>query len=397
MSKVMIDLYGLSLLATALDTGWFFLGGKNMWPAVVSEMITQSTLAIGAYGFIHGGSDALLMPIFFLTGRLIAVSFLLALFVRQHGVPKFGIEMPYFKQLLSGAIPLCGSQISAMISNNFDLILIGVWLGTGGAGLYGAATRVVWVPTTIAIAYYTALRPLVAHSFVHGFHTVEAMFKRSVRVTTALAFGIGAGGLMLAVPLMTQIFGDKYSTASPSFIVLLLAFCLMLISRNYRLILVTFNHQVTDLRIMAAAAGVNIALNLLLIKQFGITGAAFATLASESLILLLDYTCTRRLIDHVPLGRYIPKPLFCCLVMAAILQTTAGIGSVYARVAIGGIAYGVLLLLTRIITVDEIKALLDTWKPEAKAPVQPAKQPVLQTSSLDPVPQTVNVTATGNE
>jgi O-antigen/teichoic acid export membrane protein len=374
-SKVMVELYGVSLAANAFDLTWFFLGGAGMWPTVVAEIITQSTLAVGAFAFIHGTADALMMPVFFLIGRLLAVSFLMAMFVRKHGVPEFGIDWPYFSRLLRSAIPLCGSAVMGMISNNFDLMLIGVWLGTSGAGLYGAATRVVWVPTTVAMAYYMALRPLVAHSFVDGFHTVETLFRRSVRVTTALAFGIGTGGALLAPQVMHEIFGIKYNSAASSFTVLLLAFCLMLVSRNYRLILVTFNHQITDLRIMTGAAAINIALNVLLIKSFYITGAAFATLASESFILVMDYFCTRRLINHVPLGRYLLKPIVCSIAMAAILRATAGAGNVYISVVTGAASYAILMVVTRIVTVHEIKALVRTWLPKPSHPAIPAALP----------------------
>lgn len=366
-TKLILALYGLSLFTNAFDLGWTFLGGKQMWPQVVGEIIVQTTVAIGAYLLIHTPADAVLMPLLFLAGKIISVSFLFYVFSREHGMPKIGIDPPYLAGLLKSALPLCGSQVMAMISNNFDLLLIGVWLSTGAAGLYGAATRVVWVPTTICVAYYTALRPLVAHAFIEGFHTVEDMFKRSVKVTTALACGIATGGILLSQPIMTQVFGKTYASAAAPFCVLLGAFCLMLVSRNYRLVLVTFNHQATDLKIMSSAAIVNIALNVLLIKtQLGMTGAALATLASETIILVADYFCTRRLISHVPLGRYLMRPLICSAVLALYIAGSGVLSNIYLRVAIGAALYGVLMLVSRIVSVEEIKSVYQNWKPASK-------------------------------
>lgn len=356
ISRTMIELYGLSLATNALDLTWVFLGGKHMWPAVVAEIITQISVAIGAYVFIHSPQDAFLMPVSFIVGRAIAVTFLLTMFIKTWGVPKLGIDWTYLKKLLAGAVPLCGSQVMAMISNNFDLMIIGVWLTMSDAGLYGAATRVVWVPTTICIAYYTALRPLVAQAYVHGFANVEETFKRSVRITTALALGVVCGGILLARPVMIQMFGANYGSASGALIFLMCAFGLMLVSRNYRLVLVTFNQQSTDLRIMTLAAVVNIGLNILLIKPLGITGAALATLASEAVILVLDYFMTRRLISHVPLGRYIWRPLLCCAIMATVVTLSEPINSVWARVAIGGSVYAILMWLFGIVTTEELKS-----------------------------------------
>jgi len=368
-AKVIIDLYGISLIANALDLSWFFLGGKEMWPSAVAEMIAQCTLAAGAYGLIHGTNDAVLMPIFFLAGRLLAVSFLLTLFVHRHGFPEWLIDWTYLKKLVSSAIPLCGSQVMGMITTNFDLLLIGVWLGTQGAGLYGAALRIVWVPTTIAMAYYAALRPLVAHAYVSGFQTVEAMFKRSVRLTTALSIGIIAGGITLAQPIILQVYGKDYAPAALPFQILLAGICMMFVRTNYRLVMITFNQQVIDFRIMAAAAVLNIGLNLTLIPKYGITAAACATFASEALILILEYTYTRRLISHVPLGRYAVKPIFCSAIMVCVLYASAVIPNLYMRVVLGGLVYALLMVLTRIITPDEIQSLIATWRPAKRQPV----------------------------
>lgn len=386
LSRTMIQLYGLSLATNAIDLSWVFLGGKHMWPAMVAEIITQVSVAIGAYFFIHSPQDAFLMPISYLVGRTFAVSFLMTMFLKTWGMPQLGIDWKYLKQLLANALPLCGSQVMAMISNNFDLIIIGVWLTMGDAGLYSAATRIVWVPTTIAVAYYTALRPFLAQAYVNGFATVEETFKRSVRITTALALGITCGGILLAHPVMVQMYGPNYGSASTSVIFLMAAFSFMLVSRNYRLVLVSFNHQSIDLRIMTLAAAVNIGLNIVLIKPYGITGAAVATVASECVILVLDYIMTRRLISHVPLGRYIWRPLLCCAIMATVVTLCAPISNVWIKVFIGGSVYAVMMWLFQIVTTQEIKSWFSKVAPHHK-PIVQEDAPIQVTAQSESAPQ----------
>jgi O-antigen/teichoic acid export membrane protein len=373
-AKVIIDLYGISLITNALDLSWFFLGGKEMWPSAVAEIIAQAVLAAGAFAFIHGTNDLIVMPVSFFAGRALAVSFLLALFVRRHGWPDFSHDWTYLKELIASAIPLCGSQVMGMITTNFDVFLVTYYLGTQFTGFYEAANRIVWVPTTIALAYYAALRPLVAHAYIGGFQSVEAMFNRSVRVTTALSIGIIFGGITLAQPLMLQIWTPAYAPAVLPFQILLAGIGMMFVRTNYRLVMVTFNQQVVDFRIMAAAAALNIGLNLTLIAYFrhapilGITAAAFATFASEGLILVLEYLFTRRLIKHVPLGRYTVKPIFCSIIMVLVLYATAPLGNVFLRAALGGMVYALLMVLTGIVTREEIRAFISTWIPAKPQP-----------------------------
>jgi O-antigen/teichoic acid export membrane protein len=359
LTRAMLLLYGLSLLSNALDLSWVFLGTKTMWPSVLAEGISQTLILSLAYTFIKEPAQALLMPLIFLGARLCAVTFLIAVFTRSFGSIKLSLDVPLLKELLKGALPLSGSTVMAMVSNNFDVVVVGLWLGVTGAGLYGAASRVVLMPTMISIAYYTALRPLLAQAYINGFETVEPLFRRSVRVTAALAIGIGTGGVVLAEEIMRTLYGPGYSSAVASFQILLLSFSFLLISRNYRLLLITFNNQTTDLKVMTAAAMINIGLNLALIHPLGITGAAIATLTSEFFILVVDYICTRKLIAHVPVGRYFIKPIMAATVMTVALVLTDA-WNVYAQIIIGGLIYAVAIVAMGVVSLQEIRSAIDT-------------------------------------
>lgn len=355
LCKLIIVLYGLSLLVNPFDLSWIFMGTRKMWPAALADVILQLLSVVGALVFVHGPSDVVRMPFVFLVARLMSVGFLFMTFSKEYGRPLFTISWPYFKRLLGGAVPLAGSQLMSMISNNFDIVMIGILLSSTGTGLYGAAYRIVWMPTTIAIAYYAALRPSLAHSYIDGFDTIEPLFKRSVRITTALAIGVGTGGCIVASELLAQLYGSGYVSAVRAFQILLGSFCFLLVSRNYRLLLVSFNHQVTDLKIMSTAAILNITLNLALIHPFGISGAAAATLASEGLILVCTYTLTHRLVSHVPLGRYLLRPIICSCIMAILLLSLPASLHVFLKIALGGLSYLVLLLLSGVVTAEELR------------------------------------------
>jgi O-antigen/teichoic acid export membrane protein/glycosyltransferase involved in cell wall biosynthesis len=360
--RTVLVLYGLSLVTNVLDLDWVFLGSGQMEVSAASEILSQAILAAGALLLVHGPGDIARMPWIFLASRVCAVVYLTTEYLRRFGMADVTLDGVLLRRLFRLALPLTGTSFVTMVSHNLDLVLLGLWLGSAAAGLYGAAYRVVWAPTLLVMAYYTALRPVLAAAHAQGLSSLDSQLRRSSRITAGLGVGLVVGGILLAEPIILFLYGEAYRGAIPPFRLLLGTFGLILLSRRYRLILTCFDHQATDFKIMAVAAVTNAALNLLLVPHWGLTGAAAATLASEVLILVLGYAATRLLLQPVPLGRYLVRPAFAAAVMAAALGLLAPL-HVLLRILLGGGLYISLLYALRVLSIDETKSLLRSCLP----------------------------------
>jgi O-antigen/teichoic acid export membrane protein len=352
--RTAILLYGLSLFTNAVDLTWAFLGAERMRPAVLAELLCQSIVTVGAFLLVWEPNHVLRMPLIFLGGRGVAVIVLLSQFFCHFGKFGLGMDFPLLKRLLAAALPFSGTAVVSMISYNFDQILVGLWLGTEAAGLYGAAYRVVLLPTMLGTAYFMALRPWLVRASVHGFHTIESLLRSSIRIVTALGIGVVVGGVLLAEPLITWLYGAPYQAARQPLQILLSAMALMFVSRHYRILLVAFRRQALEFKFMTAAAALNITLNVLLIPRLGLTGAALATLASEGLLLVVSYTLVYRLISHAPLGCSLVKPLASVALMALVLSNSLFL-PLFVRMALGGGIYLALLFSLRVINFEDVR------------------------------------------
>ncbi len=360
VTKKVLILYGLSLATNALDLDWVFLGKGPMQVCAMAEIFSQAIVAGGALLVIHGPGDIARMPWVFLVSRLFAVSYLAIEYLRRFGFVDVRLDRALLRRLFRAALPLTGTSFVTMLSHNFDLVFLGLWLGSAAAGLYGAAYRIVWAPTLLVTAFYTALRPALACAYGHGLGSIDSLLRRSGRITAAFGVGLVAGGLFLAEPLVLWLYGEAYRAAVPPFQLLLGALGLMVVSRTYRLILTSFDHQGTDFKIMSAAAVTNVLLNLLLVPYWGLTGAAAASMASEILILISGYLATRRLLHPVPLGRHLLRPALAATAMVAVLVASEPL-HVLLRILLGGGLYCFLLFATRVVSADEAKAVLRSW------------------------------------
>jgi O-antigen/teichoic acid export membrane protein len=284
-TKAVVLFYGLSLAANAVDLNWVFLGAERMGASAAADLAQQAFIAAGAFALVREPDDLLRMPFVFLAGRAVGVFWLAVAARKAWGSIRPMLDRALVRDLLPAALPFAGAAAVAVVLTYFDLVLVGLWLGTAAAGVYGAAYRILWLPTMLVTAYLTALRPSVARSALEGPAPPFSLLGRSAPGVIGVGLAAAGAGILLAPTLVDVLYGEPYRDAVAPLRLLLLSFALLVVSRHYRLVLVASGRQAVDLKIMAAAAALNVALNVWLVPRLGLVGAAAANVASEAAIL----------------------------------------------------------------------------------------------------------------
>ena len=293
-TKAVVALYGLSLLANAVDLNWIFLGAERMGVAAAADLAQQALIAAGAFTLVREPEHLLRMPVIFLAGRAAAVAILAVAAGRTWGSIRPALDRGILRDLVPAALPFAGAAAVAVVLTYFDLVLVGLWMGTAEAGLYGAAYRILWLPTMLVTAYLTALRPSVARRAMAGEASPFSLLSGSAPGVIVVGIVTAVVGIVCAPALVDLLYGAAYRAAVAPLRLLLLSFALLVISRHYRLVLVASGRQATDLRIMGVAAALNVALNIWLVPRAGLMGAAFSNVASEAAILASVLWVTRK-------------------------------------------------------------------------------------------------------
>jgi O-antigen/teichoic acid export membrane protein len=181
---------------------------------------------------------------------------------------------------LALAAPLLLVQILHVITNRADLILLGIFREVGEVGVFNVAARLADILGMALIASNFVLAPRLAAAWTRG-DMVEAqtLLTRTTR-GVALASASLAVGLAVFGPLVLRLYGPEFAEA---FLPLLLLMGGRVVSAGFGgvgIVLVTAGEERGLLVGIAAGAGVNVLLNLLLIPPFGALGAATATAVS---------------------------------------------------------------------------------------------------------------------
>ncbi|WP_031425100.1 oligosaccharide flippase family protein [Flavimarina sp. Hel_I_48] len=237
------------------------------------------------------------------------------------GVTHFTFKMALLKKTLRYCLPLVPLVLSAWIVNMSDRIFIERYFGTYSVGIYSLGYKIGQLVQFAAVAVLMAYNPLFyklansedkirSKSKLFQVNNILVVFM--LLVTFVVAF--------LSKDIIYLFFDKEYQVTYT--VIPLIAFGTFFI-QMISLQNLSFHQEKKTLVIMninLVAAGVNIALNFLLIKNYGYLGAAWATLITQVLFFLLVYKIAKRYY-FIPYKWKEIVPLFILFALFVIINT----------------------------------------------------------------------------
>jgi O-antigen/teichoic acid export membrane protein len=230
-----------------------------------------------------------------------------------------------------------------------DVVLLGILATSHEAGVYATLSRYLLIGTLGLAAIALAISPLLSNLFTqHEFARVGELYQIGTAWLCSLAFPIY---VLMAVfaPSLMHLFGSSFSDGARPLAILSLAMIANVGTGPVVMVLLMGGRSDLALRDSAVAFGANIALNALLIPQFGMTGAAVAWATSIVLMNGLAVIQVRRLWSIHPFGRALALIAGSSVgsygVLGLVLTRSAGMGVVAlaATFTVGTVLYGFVL------------------------------------------------------
>jgi len=198
--------------------------------------------------------------------------------------------------LVFGAQIFAGSAIN-MVNYQADTILIGYFLTATDVGYYGVAvvlSRFFWlIPGAVQAITY----PATSEYWSKNNHSVlQVMIDKSMKYTACVLFPVGLGVYFFANEIITLVFGDAFIHAVFPLQILIMGTVVFGVVMAIGGSATGMGRPDIGLKIVAISATINIALNLLFIPIYGISGAAVATGVSLFVASLLGLIVTTRLL-----------------------------------------------------------------------------------------------------
>jgi O-antigen/teichoic acid export membrane protein len=347
-------IYGLILFPSSLSTIWVFLGLERMKIVALVTVIFHLCLTVFIVMSVRDGDDVLRVPFIQFVCDIIITIILMTVYVRQFGIIKLQINLPFWKKLIGQSLPIGLSQIFGTINFNLDVIMIGFLMEEKFVGWYCAGFKIIVFLVTFIISYQLALYPVISKLYKSSVAETRNLISNSLRFCAIFGIPIAFGGVMLAKQIINMAYGGQYTNAIIPLQIMIWTIPIVLLRSIFKTTLVGLNEQMAGLKVIGSGALINIILNIILIRKYGMIGAAVATVCAEVVILCLGYYYVKNLIVHIPLFKHIVKPIFSSTIMLLCLIFMSRL-NILLTLPVGIFIYFLVLALSRGVSSKDFK------------------------------------------
>lgn len=275
----------LALFARGLDaTELYFQAEVASHKSAVVRIGVVLVLLAARLAAAASGASLVVFVVLYVVEAAATSTGLLARYLTTASAPGFARpEFARARELLSQSWLVLLSGVAAFINLRVDLILIQAVMGTAAVGTYAAAARLSELPYFLPVVFMTATFPvLLAVRRRAGAQSAEYLtaLQRSYDQACWIGIAIAAALWLIGPWLIVTLYGERYAAAGEILQIHVLALPFVFMAAVFSKWIIAEGLLVASLIRHTFGACVNIALNLLLIPDHGLRGAAIATVFS---------------------------------------------------------------------------------------------------------------------
>ena len=343
--KLLLLLYGVSLLGGPFLLQWFFQAHDQMHWVGGATIIRQAAFALVVFGVCRKGAPLIYIGVAeCLSVTAVAV---FCMYVARHKMhfawPLPDLRISHLTKHLREALPIGLTEVAWAFMWYFCTVLLGFVFADRSLGWFGASHRALMALHTFVWLYFFNLLPSISRCVALPKQQLLDLMDHSIRFAAWVGL-LAAGMLSTMAPLLLGlIYGPAFRAAASSFGVLAWMLPVAMLSGHHRYILIAYNQQKRLLVCTTYSAIAAVVLGFTLVPLYGGVGAAWALLMANVINLVLVYFAVKRLVAKVPVGRQLIAPMGALLVAAGLYAALAGWNIWLAGFVGCGVYVGVLL------------------------------------------------------
>ena len=327
----------LALSTTGMLTG-FFQKHLAMWRASLAEIVNRVLTLILVILAVRAGYGVIMM-VSILTISNVIHMMLLIFFAQSFARIRPTLDFAIWKSAVSLSWPIGLSIFFNLLYLKSDVMILGLYFPQSEVGVYGAAYRVLDVFTALPVMYMGLVLP---HLVATWSQRLKEEFNQRLQQTfdffSIVVLPLLFGTPLVAVPLMILIAGGEFERSGAVLPILMLAMLPIFTGALTGHAIVALNKQRVMLWGYAVTAIVALVGYFLLIPIFGITGAAWMTVASEVLINTLTAFVVMKTSGWRPSLTIFSKALVASVLMILALMALPAM-HVFIVISIGAVVY----------------------------------------------------------
>jgi O-antigen/teichoic acid export membrane protein len=271
-----------------LAAGRVFQAFEMMRLTAAISLLTNflRTLMAGVMLWYFGHATARQWAVATLSISIIATITAVTMVTKRYGKPAFSISL--LRQRLGEGFVFALSYSTGAVYNDIDKAMLGHFGMNAANGVYSMAYRVVDVATVPFNSIQAAAFPRFFQKGVGGIGSTAQYAFRMVRRTTPVAL-VSAFAMVIMAPIIPHLVGRGFLESVSA----LRWLCLIPVFRSLHIsagdALTGAGHQNLRLGTQAAVSAFNFGTNLYMIPHHGWLGAAWTSLATDGMLVLLNW------------------------------------------------------------------------------------------------------------
>lgn len=235
------------------------------------------------------------------------ITFLIGVRLLNRALPKVvkdAVPKYQARKWLSSGLPLMFLGAMHIINSQTDVLMLGALKGAEAVGIYVVVNRLSSLIVFMLISVNSVLAPNIASLYAEGkIEQLQRVITKSSRVVFFASFCV-TGSLIGFSYWFLLLFGKDFIQGQNTLIILCIGQLVSAAAGPVDLILNMSGYENYTAMSMGASAVLNVILNVLLIPQWGIEGAAIATASSMIIWNIFSFTWVRKKvgIDSTALG-----------------------------------------------------------------------------------------------
>lgn len=344
----------LTIIFTGIGVNWFYQGIEDFKFITIRAIIIRTLAAASLFLFVKNSSDLLIYGLI-IVGSTVGNNILNFIHLRKYVNP-FAINWQKINVLkhIKPSIQVFILNLIISLYIQLNSIMLGFLSGDEAVGYFTAGTKISHIGLTIISSLGAVLLPhcsnLLKKGDIPGFN---AVIKKSLNLTLALALPMTVGLMILATPITILFCGEEFMDSIP--VLYLNAPVIIFISltnlMGIQILYPMDKINIVILSVTGAAIG-NLILNIFLIPAYAANGAAIATLIAEFTALVVQLALGHKYypftICNLANWKYIIGSLLMGLVVyISVLPLETDLSKLTVGILMGVLAYAIFLYLCK--------------------------------------------------
>ena len=268
--------------------------------------------------------------------------------------------------LLKKASALILLTTFSLIYFKIDTLLLAWIRSDHEVGIYTAAYKYLDVFITFPALFSTLALPFMARAMAaNNKPLLSRRFERAFRAVMIVGIPLALGTFFFGGDFVQLLSGSSFAESADVLTVLSLAVLPLFIGNLTTTTLIGIGRAKIVAWIFGVAAVIGVLAYIVAINYAGYWGAAWVTIAVESVIALAGFAAMTRFVDVRSIGSRLLGLVAAGAIAGAALYATSG-QHIAIRIGLMGLLYAAALLITRAVSRDELQALISFTRHKTK-------------------------------